>query len=843
MPPEEWLQRAPRLPAGDARSWPAARRRRRRPQQQPAPPAGRDGRRRCACPMVTTLHTPPTRGSSRRSGWPTRAARTLRRRQRAHRRRVAHVADARGRPQRRGRRPLAYRPGRRRTSSGSGRLVPEKAPAPGDRHRPGGRAPDPASPAPSPTRLLRRHGVARGSGARRRVRRPPRTGTSLGTLVGASAAMPGHAGWDEPYGLVAAESLACGTPVLAFARGGMPEFVGAGLRRAWSPRATSRPRRRWSPRGRGAGPRRARATTPCGTARWSGWSTPTSALYDAMPGWAGPRDRLLRPPPGRRALTPAARPSPRTSTPRCCGLSSLPRPRRGWRRAGCSSRATTTTRGCPRDDVTARGCCTGRRGTTPAWRDAHGADRSVDRRGARPRARRGRRVRRGRAPARLCGVPGGGRHARRPRPTGRTGWPTTSPTRSSRPGRRARTRSTGRRRGSRRPGSWAGSPASTAAPQSPARAAAGRRVLLLWGAVGARRGPQASPQPGRDAGVGLGWRDPGLRLSPDLWARAVRRRRGGDPRRSERGGRGRRGPPARRGRRPAASLREQEAHGAPPSSGSGSRSGSTRWPDPGEWPGLLDRARAARGAGWAGGRPAAGRRATRLLDAGGTRASANAVDGGMSARTASSPSSTGGTSTSPARTRSLAQQTRARRTVVVVAMGDPRWPTWSRRAARRADLRRRPPVPTPRPAAGRGPQRRRRGRRSRPGAELRGLPRRRLHPRARRSVRAVCRGPGWTRRRPAPRACSAGDGALPAAPRPPASYRDADLAGRAEPHPARPRPAADDGPAADDLRLFWSLSFAVDAARLGRVGGFDEAYVGYGGEDTDFGQRLARRRR
>jgi glycosyltransferase involved in cell wall biosynthesis len=31
--------------------------------------------------------------------------------------------------------------------------------------------------------------------------------------------------WDEPFGLVAAESLACGTPVAAFARGGVPEIL------------------------------------------------------------------------------------------------------------------------------------------------------------------------------------------------------------------------------------------------------------------------------------------------------------------------------------------------------------------------------------------------------------------------------------------------------------------------------------------------------------------------------------------------------------------------------------------------------------------------------------------
>ncbi len=35
--------------------------------------------------------------------------------------------------------------------------------------------------------------------------------------------------WDEPFGLVMAESLACGTPVVAFRRGAVPEIVDDGL--------------------------------------------------------------------------------------------------------------------------------------------------------------------------------------------------------------------------------------------------------------------------------------------------------------------------------------------------------------------------------------------------------------------------------------------------------------------------------------------------------------------------------------------------------------------------------------------------------------------------------------
>lgn len=40
------------------------------------------------------------------------------------------------------------------------------------------------------------------------------------------------------------------------------------------------------------------------------------------------------------------------------------------------------------------------------------------------------------------------------------------------------------------------------------------------------------------------------------------------------------------------------------------------------------------------------------------------------------------------------------------------------------------------------------------------------------------------------------------------------------------------------IDLFWSLSFAVDRASWRRIGGFDQRYVGYGGEDTDFARRV-----
>lgn len=55
-------------------------------------------------------------------------------------------------------------------------------------------------------------------------------------------------------------------------------------------------------------------------------------------------------------------------------------------------------------------------------------------------------------------------------------------------------------------------------------------------------------------------------------------------------------------------------------------------------------------------------------------------------------------------------------------------------------------------------------------------------------------------------------------------------------HDFRPRPAAGEI-VAGESRLFWSLSFASTLAVWTRMGGFDETYLGYGGEDTDFALR------
>jgi N-acetylglucosaminyl-diphospho-decaprenol L-rhamnosyltransferase len=71
-----------------------------------------------------------------------------------------------------------------------------------------------------------------------------------------------------------------------------------------------------------------------------------------------------------------------------------------------------------------------------------------------------------------------------------------------------------------------------------------------------------------------------------------------------------------------------------------------------------------------------------------------------------------------------------------------------------------------------------------------------------------------------------------------------DLPPLLSPHAARPAP----GPGelvvggASDYDLFWSLSFAVTRDAWRSIGGFDETFEGYGGEDTDYAYRARARR-
>ncbi|UPZ28442.1 galactosyltransferase-related protein [Streptomyces sp. LRE541] len=91
--------------------------------------------------------------------------------------------------------------------------------------------------------------------------------------------------------------------------------------------------------------------------------------------------------------------------------------------------------------------------------------------------------------------------------------------------------------------------------------------------------------------------------------------------------------------------------------------------------------------------------------------------------------------------------------------------------------------------------------------------------------------------RPRPRSLLCGTVAYLPPPDPAGGYRLADLPSLAAPHPARPAPGPGETRDGTDHTLFWSLSFALTADTWHAVGGFCEEYEGYGGEDTDYGQR------
>ncbi len=67
-------------------------------------------------------------------------------------------------------------------------------------------------------------------------------------------------------------------------------------------------------------------------------------------------------------------------------------------------------------------------------------------------------------------------------------------------------------------------------------------------------------------------------------------------------------------------------------------------------------------------------------------------------------------------------------------------------------------------------------------------------------------------------------------------WSDASLKAAGVPHPARRFPPS--GLASEpNFGLFWSLAFGISANSFTSIGGFDEAFTGYGAEDTDFAFR------
>lgn len=67
-------------------------------------------------------------------------------------------------------------------------------------------------------------------------------------------------------------------------------------------------------------------------------------------------------------------------------------------------------------------------------------------------------------------------------------------------------------------------------------------------------------------------------------------------------------------------------------------------------------------------------------------------------------------------------------------------------------------------------------------------------------------------------------------------WSDVSLSQAGAPHPARKFPGS--GLAIEpNFGLFWSLAFGISARAFARIDGFDEAFTGYGAEDTDFAFR------
>lgn len=106
----------------------------------------------------------------------------------------------------------------------SGRLVAEKAPHEAiDACRLAGLPLDLVGPISDPAYFEREVRPRLGDGVDYRGHL---THHDLRTALGAASVAISTPAWDEPFGLAAAEAMACGTPVAGYARGALPEFVG-----------------------------------------------------------------------------------------------------------------------------------------------------------------------------------------------------------------------------------------------------------------------------------------------------------------------------------------------------------------------------------------------------------------------------------------------------------------------------------------------------------------------------------------------------------------------------------------------------------------------------------------